>query len=142
MADDVKKEELQYLWEHFKFNADQRLRAFNFFVVFSVFADGGVFTALARDAHGMVLLLIGGFVFLLSLTFFLIDRRSQNLLRLGLPGLLELERRFPEHSRLFKLDKAKAPKLVRYTTAFGLLFAAQALFGLGVVAYGTRLLCR
>lgn len=37
---------IQYPWDHWKFNADQRIKAFNFFVVFSVFADGGVFTAI------------------------------------------------------------------------------------------------
>ena len=43
--------EKEYLWEHFKFNADQRLKAFNFFVVFAVFADAGVFAALDRKGH-------------------------------------------------------------------------------------------
>lgn len=33
--------EIQYVWEHWKFNADQRIKAFNFFVVFAIFADGG-----------------------------------------------------------------------------------------------------
>lgn len=37
--------EIQYLWDHWKINADQRIKAFNFFVVFSVFADGGVFSS-------------------------------------------------------------------------------------------------
>jgi hypothetical protein len=36
------------VWEHFKFNAEQRLRSFNFFVLLSIFADGGVFTALEK----------------------------------------------------------------------------------------------
>ena len=31
------------VWDHFKFNAEQRLRGFNFFVLLSIFADGGVF---------------------------------------------------------------------------------------------------
>jgi hypothetical protein len=32
----VNKDEVDYLWKHFLFNAEQRLKAFNFFVVFSV----------------------------------------------------------------------------------------------------------
>jgi len=40
----VSKEE-DYLWQHFQFNADQQLKAFNFFV------DGGVFTAFEKPAR-------------------------------------------------------------------------------------------
>ena len=29
-----------FVWDHFKFNAEQRLKAFNFFVILSIFADG------------------------------------------------------------------------------------------------------
>ena len=134
------KAERDYLWEHFKFNADQRLRAFNFFVVFSVFADGGVFAAFDKSAHGAVFLLMGSFVALLALTFFLIDRRSQDLLRLSVPGLKAYEQRFPRHSRLFALEQARSPKLVRYTVAFWILFAAQFAFGVGIGFYGAKLL--
>lgn len=35
-----------YLWEHWKFNAEQRLKAFNFYVALSIFANGMVFAAL------------------------------------------------------------------------------------------------
>lgn len=31
-------DEWQYLWDHFKFNAEQRLKGFNFFVLLSIFA--------------------------------------------------------------------------------------------------------
>lgn len=133
-------EEKEYLWDHFKFNADQRLKAFNFFVVFSVFADGGVFAAIAKPAGAWVFILIGGFICLLSGTFYLIDRRSQDLLRLGVPGLMGYEKRFPEHSRLFALDEIRRSSLVRYTVAFRILFSAQFLFGVGIALYGTVLL--
>jgi hypothetical protein len=46
--------EIDYLWEHWKFNADQRIKAFNFFVVFSVFANGGVFAAVEKCVHPVV----------------------------------------------------------------------------------------
>jgi hypothetical protein len=130
------QEEKDYLWTHFEFNAEQRLKAFNFFVVFSVFANGGVFTALDKDAHPFVLILIGGFVCLLAVVFFIIDLRSQALLRLSGPGLKEYEKQFPEHSRLFALDARPSKKIVRYTVAFRILFLTQLVFGLGVIAYG------
>ena len=127
------EQEYEYLWRHFAFNAEQRLKAFNFFVVLAVFANGGVFTALETNAHPAILVLLGGFVCVLAAVFFLIDRRSQALLRLGVPGLTQYEKRFPEHSRIFGLDTA--PGIARYTVAFWLLFALQFVFGLGLVLY-------
>lgn len=129
-------EKRDYLWHHFVFNAEQRLKAFNFFVVFSVFANGGVFAALEKSAHGAVFVLIGGFVSVLSLVFAMIDVRSQRLLKLAVPGLKEYETRFPEHSRVFALDADRHATVLRYTVAFRILFAMQFLFGGGTIVYG------
>ena len=129
-------EERDYLWHHFAFNAEQRLKAFNFFVVFSVFANGGVFAAVEKASHGAVFVLIGGFVAVLAAVFFVIDTRSQGLLQLAVPGLIEYEKRFAEHSRLFARDAAKHRRALRYSVAFRVLFAMQFLFGSGTVAYG------
>lgn len=130
--------EKEYLWEHFKFNADQRLKAFNVFVIFSALADAGVFAMTDRRTHLGVFIVIGIFICLLSAAFFLIDRRSQKLLRLAIPGLKAYEQRFPPHSRLFTRAEAPAAKVVRYTVAFNALFGAQLLFGLGVIAHGLK----
>jgi hypothetical protein len=130
--------EKEYLWQHFRFNADQRLKAFNVFVVLSVLADGGVFAMADRRSHLGVFALIGIFICLLSAAFFLIDRRSQKLLRLSIPGLKAYEQRFPPHSRLFTRAETPAAKVVRYTVAFNILFAAEFLFGLGVIAHGLK----
>ena len=129
-------EEYEYLWRHFAFNAEQRLKGFNFFVVLAVFADGGVFTALEQKAHSVVLLLLGSFVAVLAIVFWLIDCRSQALIALAVPGLEQYESHFPEQSRVFGNDKPGL--LARYTTAFHLLFVLQFLFGLGVLAYALR----
>ena len=134
--DDPAVEEKEYLWSHFELNADQRLKAFNFVVVFSVFANGGVFTALDKGAHTAILILLGGFMCVLSFVFGLIDARSQTLLRLAVPGLKEYEKRFPEHSRLFALYAASRSPVIRYTTALRLLFVLQLLFGLGLAVDG------
>ena len=131
-------DERAYLWDHFVFNAEQRLKAFNFFVVFSVFANGGVFAAVEKSLHGIAFVLIGGFIVILSVVFAMIDMRSQSLLKLAVPGLIEYETRFPEHSRLFARDAARHAGFIRYTVAFRVLFAMQFLFGAGVVIYGIR----
>jgi hypothetical protein len=123
-------DEKSYLWQHFVFNAEQRLKAFNFFVVFSVFTNGGVFAAVEKHLQGSVFVLIGGFVFVLSVVFWIIDVRSQSLLQLAVPGLLEYEKQFDERSRLFTNDARSRKGVLRYTTAFRILF------GIGVIAVG------
>lgn len=60
-------DEWQYLWDHFKFNAEQRLKGFNFFVLLSIFADGGVFTAIDRQFNPVLLALLGSFIIILVL---------------------------------------------------------------------------
>lgn len=129
-------DEGQYLWDHFKFNAEQRLKGFNFFVLLSIFADGGVFTALEKGLNAGLLTLLGFFIIILSTVFWLVDTRSQHLLRLAIPGLKEFETSFKAHSRLFELDAKNQGKVIRYTFAFRALLFCQLIFGLGVVLYG------
>ncbi|HIV69514.1 MAG TPA: hypothetical protein H9903_01140 [Candidatus Aquabacterium excrementipullorum] len=125
----------QYLFEHWKFNVDQRLKTFNFFVAFSIFANGGVFTAFERCTHPVVLLLLGGFVVILALVFGMMDARCRALLRLIKRGLMDYEQNLPVHCRPFETDRARRNPLVRFTVAFNALFALQCLFGLITVAY-------
>jgi hypothetical protein len=124
------------VWDHFKFNAEQRLRGFNFFVLLSIFADGGVFTALEHDFSPGLLVLLGLFTALLAVVFSLVDARSRQLLNLTIPALKEIESTFPESHRLFAIDAAAQGTLVRYTFAIRVLFAAQFLFGVGVACHG------
>lgn len=132
---EITNDQKNYLWQHFQFNADQRLKAFNFFVVLSVFANGGVFTALDKSFHPCVLALIGGFVVALSLVFLVIDMRSTELLALAVPGLKEYERQLPEALRVFTNEADNKRFIPKYTVAFRTLFALQFLFGAGVVVF-------
>ncbi|WP_193165680.1 hypothetical protein [Microbulbifer hainanensis] len=128
--------ELQYLCEHYRFNAEQRLKGFNFFVVLTMFAEGGIFTAVEKGFHPLILALLGGFVVILSTVFWLVDARSRELLGLAVPGLRRLEQELPEKSRLFCLDKENRGSFVRYTFAIRALLIGQFIFGTGVAAYG------
>lgn len=110
--------------------------AFNFFVVLSVFADGGAFAAIEKQMPTGLVIVIGAFIMLLALAFFLIDKRSQYLTFLARDGLRDYEQQFPAHSRLFDLDEHRKWKFVRYTTAFYLLYGAQFLFGLAIALHG------
>lgn len=128
--------EIQYVWEHWKFNADQRIKAFNFFVVFSIFADGGAFAAIEKGAHPLVLTAIGLLVVALAAAFWIIDVRSERLIRLSEPGLLAFEEGLNEVSRIFHADQRKRKSFVRYKHSFRALFFIQLLFGLAVFFLG------
>lgn len=130
------------VWDHFKFNAEQRLKAFNFFLLLSIFANGGVITALDKRLSPVLLVIIGAFLALLSVVFWLADTRSKGLLWLSVDALREIEKTYPPKSQLFELDAKCRNPIVRYTVAITALLGAQLLFGLGVVVYGlSRVWC-
>lgn len=101
----------------------------------SVFANGGVFTALDKSFHPCVLALIGGFVTVLSVVFYVIDLRSKELLALTVPGLQAYEQQLPEVLRVFTNEADNKRFIPKYTVAFRTLFVLQFLFGVGVVIY-------
>lgn len=131
--------EKQFVWEHFKFNAEQRLKGFNFFVLLSIFADGGVFTALEKGLAPFLLVVLGFFIVMLSIVFWIMDTRSQRLLELTIPALKEFEKSFDSSSRLFSIDAGQRGNVVRYSTAIRILLLSQFVFGSGVVVYGMYL---
>jgi hypothetical protein len=135
-TDEAAMDEGTYLWDHFKFNADQRLKAFNFFVILSTFANGGVFAAIETGFSPCILALLGLFVIVLSVVFWLVDARSKQLLQLTIPGMKKMENGFSESSRLFAIDTVKQGRFIRYTFAFRTLMLTQPLFGTGIAVYG------
>ena len=96
------KDVKDYLWDHFKFNAEQRLKAFNFFVVLSVFANGGVFAAYEKGLEPVAFVLIGALLIALSVVFLVIDVRSKELINLSLPGLKSYELMLSENARILR----------------------------------------
>ena len=112
-----------YLWEHWRFNSEQRLKAFNFFVAFAIFVDGMAFTALDKHAHPLILLFMGGLASLLACVFAIADWRSRDC-------------------RPLMLDEISRHSWVRFTVAFNMLFALQCLFGMLVTGFGIYLAWR
>ncbi|WHI44484.1 MULTISPECIES: hypothetical protein [unclassified Microbulbifer] len=129
-------EQGQYLCDHYRFAADQRLKVFNFFVVLTMFVEGGIFTAMEKDFHPLILALLGGSVVILVTVFWLMDIRSRQLIKLAVPALKTLEMGFPEEARIFSNDAIRRGDLARYTFAFRVLLVGQLFFGLGVASYG------
>ena len=128
--------EQQYLCDHYRFNAEQRLKAFNFFVVLSMFVDGGVFTAVEKNFHPLIVMLLGGFVVIVSAVFWVMDLRSRQLLSLAVPGLRVLEQHLSEEARVFTRDLNSHSRFIRYTFAIRALILGQLLCGTAVVLYG------
>lgn len=137
----ARDEERAYLWEHWKLNADQRLRGFNFFVAFAVFADGGVIAAIDKKLPPLVVLTMGVLVAILSISFWLFDVRSRQLLGLSERGLKRLELGLPEDARLFHADELKRHRWVRFTFAFRLIYVAQTAVGLATCVVALARLC-
>lgn len=131
-----------YLWEHWRFNSEQRLKAFNFFVAFAIFVDGMAFTALDKHAHPLILLFMGGLASLLACVFAIADWRSRHLLRLSKRGLKTFEQNLPPDCRPLMLDETSRHSWVRFTVAFNMLFALQCLFGMLVTGFGIYLAWR
>lgn len=125
-------DQAQFVWDHFKFNAEQRLKSFNFFLLLAIFANGGVFAAIQNKASSHVLVGLGLFLVLLAVVFWIADARSRQLIQLTIPALKEIELQFPEPYRLFHIDAAKQGRIMRYTFAFRLLLLCQLLFGAGL----------
>lgn len=125
----ISKEEKDYLWEHFKFNADQRIKAFNFFVIFAVFSNGGAFAAFEKKYPPLLTTAIGRFIIILALIFFAIDRRSRDLTNLAIPGLKMYEQQLAEPTlHLFQIDNVKQSRILRYSIAFNVLYATEIIF--------------
>ncbi|WP_449427206.1 RipA family octameric membrane protein [Rhodanobacter umsongensis] len=131
----------ELIWDHFKFNAEQRLKAFNFFLLFSIFTNGGVINAIDKHLSPWLLLLLGVFLCILSAVFWIADSRSSQLLSLSVEAMLNIEKNYPAVCQIFRLDAEHRKKFVRYTVAFATLLIVQFAFGLGVVAYSLHLFC-
>jgi len=132
----------QFIWEHFKLNTESRLRGFNFFILLSIFADGGVFTALEKSFNPKLLILLGVFTALLAFVFWIMDVRSTRLLKLTIPALKDIESSFQTKCRIFAADAINQGWFFRFTFATRVLLLAQFLFGAGVLCFGIYLSLR
>lgn len=130
------------VWDHFKLNAEQRLKSFNFFLVLSVFVNGSVLNYLDNSLRPGLLLVLGGFLCVLAVVFWLADRRSKHLLQLSIDAIVEMEKAYKPEFQLFRLDRVRRNNIVRYTVAITSLLAVQFIFGLGVIGYGAFQLLR
>lgn len=129
-------DEYLIVWEHFKINAEQRMKAFYYFLVISIFIDGGIFASIHNHTSVELLKLQGIFVSVLSIIFFLADVRSQRLLKLSIEPMKNIEKDFSvESAKLFTRDENQRGFIFRYGTAITLLLAIQFVFGLYIIFF-------
>lgn len=126
----------QLVWEHFKLNAEQRLKGFNFYISLSIFIIGGALTIWSNTPNNQVQIWAGASVAILAVIFFLIDNRSKQLLSLSTAALKELEADYPKSFRLFKNDDEQRSVFVKFTVAFRLLMGIQFIVGIVLVTLG------
>src|SRR5690606_40330510 len=103
------------VWDHFKLNAEQRLKSFNFFLLVAIFVNGGVINAIDKNLSPALLLPLGVFLCVLSFVFWLADTRSKHLLRLSVDALLVMESSYSDKFQLFRIDKDTRSVVSRYT---------------------------
>jgi len=135
-------DEQTLVWDHFKLNAEQRLKSFNFFLLVAIFVNGGVINAIDKKLSPALLLLLGTFLCVLSFVFWLADTRSKHLLKLSVDALLEMEASYQEKFQLFRIDKTSRSAVSRYTVAIGTLLGVQFVFGLVLAGYAACQLAR
>lgn len=81
----------EYAWKYFELNADQRMKAFNFSLILVGVSIGALASSLRFNNYEFTLL-VGIFLFAVSIIFSIIDLRSRQLLRYGIKALKVLEK--------------------------------------------------
>jgi hypothetical protein len=98
--DKLRAEMRDYAWKYFSTHADQRLKAFNFFLTLYTFAFGGLIL-LVKEAHSLLLGGVAGLLLsFLAFIFWKLDVRNKELIAHGEAALkhLEADARLPDGS--------------------------------------------
>jgi len=137
----------EYAFRYFIMNADQRMKSFNFFIVAFTVLAGGIIAAWAggkADNHRKALSVPCAAVTVVSIIFYVVDLRSQRLIKYGTDALVALDRLepdMPEALKFFDLDakwkrsKQEVASGVSYTLAFRSLFALTSVGGIAGAIY-------
>ena len=109
--------------EWFKIHADQRLKAFNFFIIISGFLFTGYFAALSQK-NQQACMFVGFLVFLMCIVFKFLDMRTAQLLKVGEAAVREVLARIDIASEAKNIiDKSNDKGCVfSYRQSFNFLF--------------------
>jgi hypothetical protein len=116
MEQQARNETRDYAWKYFALHADQRLRAFNFYLVLVALVLGGLLAYL-KDARSPAYAAPAGFLLaILSYIFWRLDGRSQEFIKHCESVLKAIEKdisgdQIPEGLRLFIGEETKTQQL-------------------------------
>lgn len=127
-------------WKHFDVIADQRMRAFNFYVLLLAASIGAALTALERNAGSYALIICGLFCIGAGGVFLMVEVRTRRLLQIPKDVMVALEigDHWPPNLRLFSVDNLRQGSFfnwfISYSVAFRTAMIAHMVFGAVVVA--------
>jgi hypothetical protein len=133
------KDIFEIAWKHFEVVAEQRLKAFHFYVLMLAASVGASLTALEKHAEFFVVLMCGLFCIGSSIAFLLIEVRTRRLLQIpkNVMTALEIGDHWPQNLRLFSVDNLRQEGLwksiVSYSAAIRGTMIAHLLFGILLV---------
>ena len=85
------KDQLDYAMKHFSFIADQRMKAFNFYIILFAASIAATMSAMDRLPKKTGFVTCGIIHILVAGVFFIMDQRSRRLVKLSLKAVRRIE---------------------------------------------------
>jgi hypothetical protein len=117
--DEQKREELRdQAWKYFALHADQRLKAFNFYLILCTVIAGGLLTLIKDARDPRIAILVALLLPSLSLVFWKLDTRNRQLIDHSQEALMFFEddprlKRLSAHLTLLSYSSSRRTSLVR-----------------------------
>jgi hypothetical protein len=130
------KEQLDHGLKVFQFLADQRLKAFHFYILLLTASAAATLSAhQSGKLNLMSQFAICALHFIIPIVFMLLEQRNVVLLNTAASSLREIENQpgFPQHLKAFQADsrsKRRFAWLISYRRAINIAHVSQLLFGL------------
>ncbi|MEM8549353.1 MAG: hypothetical protein AAGF10_01045 [Verrucomicrobiota bacterium] len=140
---EIAKFKHEQAWSFFKYHAEQRIKAFNFYLIFISITVGIVFRV---DFGEVMINPAGAALILFSIGFLIIDYRSKKLLGFSIEALKELEKQAfrTEADKVFRImcnegewqdSKPHKGKIIRFTFVFWSIYMAAIALGILIIFY-------
>jgi len=148
------KDILEHAWKYFQLHANQRMSVFNFYISFSSLLTLPLILTLTKEKNFHLLGILFGFLlFLLSLVFWRLDKRTRMLIEISEDALKQIEMNFYKNNdkrkykvRIFQSEEVitnnkKKRKgifnnlLITYADCFNFVFFIFGLIGILFMMY-------
>lgn len=145
---------LDYIWNYFQLHANQRMSVFNFYVSFSSLITIPLILTFRNEKNFHLLgILLGFLLFLLSIVFWKLDKRTRMLIKISEEALKQLENNFDSKNdektgklRIFQREEILTKNmrkekrfpnnlLLTYANCFNLVFFVFGMIGILFIIY-------